>query len=457
MLSDAPAVRDELDRSKLVRAVGDRIHSCAMPQVFAICGDWGSGKTSFLRQLQRYVSGRCAAAPEWRPGPRESHPHCERATVVWFEAWRYQDEAQPVIALLHEIRQQLSAWLRSLDEAKKITDVALRSMFACFDDAAKQVRLGGLSKVQEIGEKYEAGRHETLLGTESLRRYLQEAIGKLVSSGAGGKGLHRLVILVDDLDRCNPEAAYKLLEGIKAFLNLENCVFVLGMNPEIVEQGLSKVYKDMGVDHHVVACEYLEKICQSIWHLPIPPEPAEYLRGQLALLVGNGADQSKLAQKRAFFDSVADAAKAERCLAPNPRRVKALANLLERMYERRVPPPEGDNPFRDPRIALVYAYLYQACQPIYRILQVEPGFYESVLLPWAKNPPQETAGLHPTLASLRPVARAKAQDDKEPGPSSAQLASTYPDPLHEGYLRVQNLVVELGRLTDTELARYRSL
>jgi KAP family P-loop domain len=52
----------------------------------------------------------------------------------------------------------------------------------------------------------------------------------------------RLFVFVDDLDRCLPEDAVAALEAIKLFLDIKGCVFVLGMDREVVEQGIRVRY-----------------------------------------------------------------------------------------------------------------------------------------------------------------------------------------------------------------------
>ena len=126
MHNDEPALLDTLERGSLIEEVGEAIARCTPPQVFGVHGDWGLGKTSFLHQVQWYLTGDCPQQPE--PVTDEMKKKAKdagadapaqkcgvyKATVqaVWFDAWRYQNEAAPVVALLHEMRAQLSGQLR---------------------------------------------------------------------------------------------------------------------------------------------------------------------------------------------------------------------------------------------------------------------------------------------------------------------------------------------------------
>ena len=50
---------------------------------------------------------------------------------------------------------------------------------------------------------------------------------------AGRRG--RVVVFVDDLDRCPPERIVQVIDAIKLFLDVPGCVYVMGLDREIIE------------------------------------------------------------------------------------------------------------------------------------------------------------------------------------------------------------------------------
>ena len=129
--SDEAALVDLMDREVMVTRLADRIHDCTPPQVFGVHGDWGAGKTSFLHQLFLRLAGECPQNPAWTKDHPEqgvwtakSKKYAARTTTIWFEAWRYQREAEPVVALLHEIRTQLPLRAKALQETKKLFELS---------------------------------------------------------------------------------------------------------------------------------------------------------------------------------------------------------------------------------------------------------------------------------------------------------------------------------------------
>ena len=59
---------------------------------------------------------------------------------------------------------------------------------------------------------------------------------KLSSEYVGKDG--RLVVFIDDLDRCIPEKAIDILETIKLFLNVPQTVFLIGTDKKVIENGI---------------------------------------------------------------------------------------------------------------------------------------------------------------------------------------------------------------------------
>ena len=59
---------------------------------------------------------------------------------------------------------------------------------------------------------------------------------------------NRLVVFIDDLDRCMPEKAIEVLEAIKLFLDVQGCIFVLGLDQEVIARGIELKYRELGLE-----------------------------------------------------------------------------------------------------------------------------------------------------------------------------------------------------------------
>ncbi len=330
LLNDEPTLIDRLDRTSLVKEVGDFVASTSPPQVFGIHGDWGLGKTSFLYQLQWYLTGDCPQQVESEKikleetNAIEKGAHAKHVRVVWFEAWRYQYDEVPVVALLQEIRSQLHWSVKIRGQSKKFTEVAVRGALLSLEDLTKKIGIQA-SKFEAAGEKWERDHLASALPSHTIREHLRQAIDKLLPLKIKDSPTPRLIVLVDDLDRCDSDAAYRLLEGLKIYLTLNNCIFVLGMNQRTIEDAIGKNFP--GEDHHIRlrrAAAYLEKLCQNIWRLPTVTDSKN-------LLIDWMSDESG---SEKLEKSINEILGSYQCLPPNPRRIKGFANLMRRLVNR---------------------------------------------------------------------------------------------------------------------------
>jgi len=251
--------------------------------------------------------------------------------------------------------------------------------------------------------------------------------------------------MIDDLDRCEPETAYQLLEGIKIYLNLPSCLFVLGMNQRLIEQAVAKHLAEQDpAARRYRAREYLEKLCQVIWHLPVVRSSGDLLSRYLEPGVPGSLE---IVQVVSYFD----------CLPRNPRKIKAFANVLLRFHQhwmRR----RGDDHQRWAGLVVIFAYLYHFQNRIYRVLEAQPSFYRE-LERWCKDKPtpaeKHFQGFKRRRSRIgsgeeRPIAPAP---DTAPTPADEQLVENFLDPAAPDVLHVEQLIAALT-VTDREVKDY---
>lgn len=310
ILSDLPTGKDFLGFGRYADAFVRIITSSNLetPITIGIHGKWGTGKTFLLKMIETKLRER-------------------GIKTVWFSSWRYNQEEELWVALLQSVLNQMSeqsscfrnlkvntkVWLRRINwkaifwETSKTLSLFCISFCISFVLATLLLMLPAIKgKMKPLVMALQASGIISVLKLSLppviglwRRRFsvnLEELVNKvdfeehiafldkigdefqeIVRDFVGEHGI--VVICVDDLDRCLPEKSIGILEAIKAFIDIKNCVFLLGLDAEVIERHLEKHLKFVQSD----AVNYIEKIIQIPFHLPPlkSSDVAEFLKGIL--------------------------------------------------------------------------------------------------------------------------------------------------------------------------------
>lgn len=238
-ITDMPCTSEEedlLEISKYVKGLGKFIRECQTPMSIAIQGDWGTGKTSTLNLLKKNL---------------EADKDTNGIKCVFFNTWQYSQfnmEDSLYVSFVHNLVKQCGG-----------NDEILRTVSG----------FGKLAFFKAIDWKFGTNASEILDGFEKAKKDQMESVSKLQEDFAElvKKTGKRLVIFIDDLDRLNPEVAVELLEIIKLFVNVENSIFVLAIDYEVVVKGVRKKY---GENLSEEKCRnFFDKIIQLPFKMPV--------------------------------------------------------------------------------------------------------------------------------------------------------------------------------------------
>jgi predicted KAP-like P-loop ATPase len=134
------------------------------------------------------------------------------------------------------------------------------------------------SKIKEEYVKEEdKSKSESVI--ENVRAFKEEFEKQLEEAG-----IKNLIVLVDDLDRCNPDRILETLEAIKLFLSVKRTTFIVAIDERVVTYAIKKKYPKLSPEDNIdVSNDYIEKIIQ----LPIRlPELSELdIKNYMLLLV----------------------------------------------------------------------------------------------------------------------------------------------------------------------------
>jgi hypothetical protein len=243
---------DGLGFSTYSRVLGKAAAGTPGPLTIGVFGEWGTGKTSLMRMIQSQLSNE------------------KDIVTVWFNAWRYEKEEHPIVPLIativRELERNKNVTAKMLDKGSNLIR-ALRAVAYGFS-AKSKVKVPGFAEVEASFVAKDMIERSAAITPDPLldRSLYYEAFERLSSIPL--KKDFRIVVIVDDLDRCFPDLAIRLLESIKLVLSQAGFIFILGVARSVIEGYLQFRYqKEFGIENFK-GQSYLDKIVQLPFHIP---------------------------------------------------------------------------------------------------------------------------------------------------------------------------------------------
>ncbi|MDE2735347.1 MAG: P-loop NTPase fold protein [Gemmatimonadota bacterium] len=279
LIPDHETATDFLNYEAISRTVIELLKNNSQQALsVGIHGDWGAGKSSILKMIE---SGLCQD---------------ERVACLWFNGWEFQgfDDAKAV--LIESTITELSRQRPNVDKVKELSTRLIKRV-----DWLKWAKRGsGIALTLTTGlpspDQIEAvvGNLKSLIGNpkaisqEEIQAKLEEAMSSLkpAEDAHVTEQIHqfredfgnllaeakidRLVVLIDDLDRCLPTTAIDTLEAIRLFLFVPRTAFVIGADEAMIEYAVRQHFPELPAASGPMpyARNYLEKLIQVPFRIP---------------------------------------------------------------------------------------------------------------------------------------------------------------------------------------------
>lgn len=243
------------------------------PLAIAVYGDWGSGKTSAMKWLE-------ARLRDWNDhiaGDGASEVDTVKLVPVWFYPWKYQEREDVWRGLIAEIILATLGRNKAVKEARK---QARNLIF--LGHGLKRLLSGVKLKVGpatlDLQKVFKDDGPDDNPESDFLNEF-ERALKTWLASNLGQD--ERIIVFIDDLDRCLPKVALQVLEALKLYLNLPGLVFVAGVDRTVINQLVRQHYHDLGLDEDKRG-DYLGKMFQvEVTVGPSETEAGTFLDGVL--------------------------------------------------------------------------------------------------------------------------------------------------------------------------------
>lgn len=222
---------DKLNRDEEIENLSQVLLSIKHPLVLALNSAWGTGKTTFVHMWRSKLMRRGSA-------------------TMYFNAWEAELLADPLVAITTEIARSIrleggmtQSDLAALDKLSKVAGRIVSRGFPALlkklsgdlidlDEDAQEAIGNVLGRsAEDVIDDYKSGKSDS----SRLKTLLVKTMESRVDKGP-------LIIFIDELDRCKPSYAIKLLERVKHIFEIPGLQFVVSLDTTQLQHSVKVIY-----------------------------------------------------------------------------------------------------------------------------------------------------------------------------------------------------------------------
>ena len=295
------------------------IETCNMPTTIAVQGEWGSGKTSMLNQIRHELC---------ETGLNENLDKELPYYGIWVNTWQYsimKTREETLMAIISGLTNEISRIIKRKHESQsKAVLSKVTSFFGKVAKAGAKVAVSNIGLEGDVVDGFFDGEDESV-DLLNFKNSLQDAIAECLrldkKQGNNNRGF---IFFIDDLDRIDPPVAVEILELIKNIFEVDNCIFVLAIDYEVVVKGLIPKFGPLTEKNEREFRSFFDKIIQLPFSMPVAMYDVNHFL--LQSLEDIGYIDEKFAANETLKDKLTDFAMLS--VGTNPRSLKRLINTL---------------------------------------------------------------------------------------------------------------------------------
>ncbi len=239
-------VQDTIGRNNDIYMFAEIINTLDGPWSIAVDGKWGSGKTFFVKQTKLFIDAQNEFVNYIDENDKNSIKSiCRNDSIEWqaqvsiyYDAWENDNDSDPVLSLIYSIISNIN------------TDFTMSESDGCFKKAASLLEFFTGKNWKSVVDSFKG---DNPLDEIRKNKDIENKIKDFLDSLLVERG-NRLIVFVDELDRCKPSYAVNLLERIKHYFCNDRITFVFSINGRELQHTIRRYY---GEDFD--ACRYLDR------------------------------------------------------------------------------------------------------------------------------------------------------------------------------------------------------